>query len=368
MEIYGIELNEQEQDFIARLYNKSSEVAGQLDTGVVVKMFDEEDKTALDIAKALWREYLIDGPRYPTFGHTFDNGFVTITENGLRYVRVLLKRRLVGKSTLMDMPINVHEIELDEERKQFMQNLYAKASAETGTPSTAVGYIMFEPGDKKAGEIAEWLELFGFIARVDKDFRYRLTNVGAKYCLTTLRDRNEHESLEAAHKQLEGETSTFRDETSSELFIVHGYDDAMTHDVAHVFTVLGFKPIILRDMPHKGRTVIEELVGTAEKSNASFAVILLSPEDMAYQKDEHHPRLRARPRARQNSIFELGYFTGKLGRENVVAIHKEEEDFEMLADYSGVTHIPYDGGEWKYSLVKELRTRGYHVAADKLYE
>ena len=121
-------------------------------------------------------------------------------------------------------------------------------------------------------------------------------------------------------------------------------------------------------MPHKGRTVIEELVGAAEDSNTSFAVILLSPEDMAYQKDDPHPRLRARPRARQNIIFELGYFTGKLGRENVVAIHKEEEDFEMLSDYSGVAYIPYDGGNWKYSLVKELRTRGYHVTADKLHE
>ena len=368
MEIYGIELNEEEQNFIARLYNKSSDEAGHLDTGAVVKMFDEEDKAALDIAKALWREYLIDGPRYPTFGHSFDNGFVTITENGLRYVRELLKRRLAGKSKLMDIPINVREIELDEEKKQFMQNLCVKASKETGTPSTAVGYIMFEPGDKKAGEIAEWLELFGFIERVDKDFCYRLTNVGAKYCLTALRDRDEGESLEVAHKQLEGGISTFGDEISSELFIVHGYDDAMTHDVAHVFTVLGFKPIILRDMPHKGRTVIEELVGAAEDSNASFAVILLSPEDMAYQKDEAHPRLRARPRARQNIIFELGYFTGKLGRKNVVAIHKEEEDFEMLSDYSGVAYIPYDGAKWKYSLVKELKTRGYHVAADKLYE
>lgn len=368
MEIHGIELNEREQDFIVRLYNKSSEEAGHLDTGVVVKMFDEEDKTALDIAKALWREYLIDGPRYPTFGHTFDNGFVTITENGLRYVRELLKRRLVGKSKLIDMPINVREIELDEEKKHFMQNLCAKASGETGTPSAAVGYIMFEPGDKKAGEIAEWLELFGFIERVDKDFRYRLTNVGAKYCLTALKNRDERESLEVAHKQLEGEISTFRDETSSELFIVHGYDDAMTHDVAHVFAVLGFKPIILRDMPHKGRTVIEELVGADEDSNASFAVILLSPEDMAYQKDDPHPRLHARPRARQNSIFELGYFIGKLGRENVVIIHKKEEDFEMLSDYSGVAYITYDNGKWKSSLVKELKTRGYHVAADKLYE
>ena len=368
MEIYGIELNEQEQEFIARLYNKSSEEAGHPDTGAVIKMFDKEDETALDIAKALWREYLIDGPKYPTVGHNFDNGFVTITENGIRYVREMLKRRLVGKPILADIPINVREIGLDEEKKQFMQNLCAKASEETGVPSTAVGYIMFESGDKKAEEIAEWLELFGFVERADKDFRYRLTNVGAKYCLTALRNRDEYKKPEVAHKQLEGEIRTFRDETSSELFIVHGYDDAMTHDVAHVFAILGFKPIILRDMPHKGRTVIEELIGAAEDSNDSFAVILLSPEDMAYQKDEPHPRLRARPRARQNIIFELGYFTGKLGPENVVAIHKKEEDFEMLSDYSGVAYIPYDDGKWKYNLVKELRTRGYHVAADKPYE
>jgi len=44
-------------------------------------------------------------------------------------------------------------------------------------------------------------------------------------------------------------------------------------------------------------------------------------------------------RARQNVIFELGFFLGKLGRKNVVAVFKQDLNFEIPSDYSGVLYL-----------------------------
>jgi predicted nucleotide-binding protein len=48
-------------------------------------------------------------------------------------------------------------------------------------------------------------------------------------------------------------------------------------------------------------------------------------------------------RARQNVIFELGYFVAKLGRENVIALYTEdgENRCEIPSDISGVLYEPY---------------------------
>lgn len=149
---------------------------------------------------------------------------------------------------------------------------------------------------------------------------------------------------------------------SNSIFIVHGHDEAMKQAVARTLEKPGLEPIILHEKPDKGRTVIEKFM---DYSNVSFAVVLLSPDDMAYSKDSS-PK-DARPRARQNVILELGFFLGKLGRGRVIVLYQEKENFEMPSDYSGVLYKPYDSkGQWQFDLIKELKARGYAVDADKL--
>lgn len=99
-------------------------------------------------------------------------------------------------------------------------------------------------------------------------------------------------------------------------------------------------------------------------SDVGFAVVLLSPDDTGYANAEG-PK-SARPRARQNVILELGYFAGKLGRENLVALHRG--GIELPSDYDGVLYTPYDGdsGTWRGELVAEPRDSGYEVSADDL--
>jgi hypothetical protein len=93
--------------------------------------------------------------------------------------------------------------------------------------------------------------------------------------------------------------------SSTDIFIVHGRDDAAREEVARFVSRAGLNPIILHEQASGGRTVIEKL---EHYSNVGFAVVLLTPDD------EGNPVGGApQPRARQNVIAELFYFVGKLG-------------------------------------------------------
>ena len=59
-------------------------------------------------------------------------------------------------------------------------------------------------------------------------------------------------------------------------------------------------------------------------------------------------------RARQNVVFELGYFMGKLGREKVCLLLKDQ--VELPSDIGGIVYIymdPNDG--WKDRLQRNIR-------------
>lgn len=169
--------------------------------------------------------------------------------------------------------------------------------------------------------------------------------------------------------ELFGVTSEARKKThqvevkfSNRIFIVHGHDEAMKQAVARVLEKLGLEPIILHERASEGRTVIEKFT---DYSDVAFAVVLLSPDDMAYSKDQSPEN--AKLRARQNVIFELGFFIGKLGRERVLILHQQDSNFEMPSNYAGVLYAPYDdSGGWQFDLIKELKACNYDVDANKL--
>ena len=151
-------------------------------------------------------------------------------------------------------------------------------------------------------------------------------------------------------------------ESSSRIFIVHGRNEAMKQTVARTIEKIGLAPIVLHEKPSKGRTIIEKFT---DYSDVSFAVVLLSSDDVAYPKNQ--PPEHAKFRARQNVVFELGFFIGKLGRKRVLVLYEEDKDFEMPSDYSGVLYTPYDkAGRWQFDLVKELKACGYNVDANRL--
>ncbi|NTW88534.1 MAG: nucleotide-binding protein, partial [Desulfobulbaceae bacterium] len=112
--------------------------------------------------------------------------------------------------------------------------------------------------------------------------------------------------------------------------------------------------IILHEQPNVGQTIIEKFERYAD---VAFAVVLLTPDDIG-GKQESEPVLK--PRARQNVIFELGFFFGRLARNHVAALIKG--DVEKPSDYDGVGYIQMDrAGAWKIELARELKAAGLKV-------
>ena len=148
---------------------------------------------------------------------------------------------------------------------------------------------------------------------------------------------------------------------SKKIFVVHGRDKGPKHEVARFVGELGLVPVILDEQADKGRTIIAKFEEEAKK--VRFAIVLLTPDDEA--------RLRSSGtafshRARQNVIFELGYFAGALGRNHVCALTKGE--MEIPSDYDGVVYIPFDDSEgWKQKLLKELKAAGFDVDANRVF-
>ncbi len=148
---------------------------------------------------------------------------------------------------------------------------------------------------------------------------------------------------------------------SNRIFVVHGHDGEMKESVARTLGRIDLEPIILHEQPNRGLTIIEKC---EDNSNVDFAVVLLSPDDKGCPKSDF-PK-GAKPRARQNVIFELGFFIGKLGRNRVAALYRGE-DIEIPSDYDGVVYIPYDTSDgWKLKLVRELKECGYDIDMNKL--
>lgn len=146
---------------------------------------------------------------------------------------------------------------------------------------------------------------------------------------------------------------------SRRVFVVHGHDDAARESIARFLERLELVPVVLKDKPNVGRTIIEKF---EEESDVGFAVVLLTPDDVG--AGVKAPR-KLRPRARQNVIFELGYFAGALGRRHVVALVKD--DVEIPSDYQGVVFIPLDGNDgWRLKVAQELRASGLSIDLNKV--
>lgn len=143
---------------------------------------------------------------------------------------------------------------------------------------------------------------------------------------------------------------------SNKIFVVHGQDNEMKTDVTQTLQKLDLDPIILHETPNSEQTL-------SDYAHVSFAVVLLSPDDLAYPTEKTSDE--AKYRAKQNVIFELGYFLGRLGKQNVVAIYRKKKDFEVPNDYNRVVWIEYKTG-WYFELIKELQAANFDVDANKL--
>jgi predicted nucleotide-binding protein len=136
------------------------------------------------------------------------------------------------------------------------------------------------------------------------------------------------------------------------IFLVHGHDESR-HEVARFLdrsTPEDVRVIVLNEQANRGLTIIEKFEQFG--NDAAYAVVLMTPDDVGRS-------VKAKdldPRARQNVVFELGYFIGRLGRGHVAVLNKGVEE---PSDFKGIVYIPFPGGSWKLDLARELRAAGF---------
>jgi predicted nucleotide-binding protein len=146
---------------------------------------------------------------------------------------------------------------------------------------------------------------------------------------------------------------------SNKILVVHGQDNEMKLEVTQTLQKLELDPILLDENPNITQNIIENI---EEYDHISFAVVILTPNYLAYPNEKNLSE--AKYIAKQNVIFELGYFLGKLGKQNVIVMYKKMKYFE-IPNYNGIIWIEYKNG-WYFDLIKELKERNFDVDANKL--
>jgi len=138
--------------------------------------------------------------------------------------------------------------------------------------------------------------------------------------------------------------------STRKVFVVHGHNNELKETVARYLTQLDLVPIILHEQASAGLTIIEKF---ESNSDACFSVVLLTPDDVGTLSPASSVDA-LKKRARQNVIFEWGFFVAKLGRRNVCAL--VAEGVEIPSDMNGIVYVPLDHrGAWKMLLARELK-------------
>jgi CheY-like chemotaxis protein len=124
-------------------------------------------------------------------------------------------------------------------------------------------------------------------------------------------------------------------------FIVHGHDDSTKYELKNFLqnTLKLPEPIILHEQPSLGRTIIEKFEDIVRHVDLVF--VLLTPDDKVYDSSSSNELKR---RARQNVVFEMGYFLGKLQRRKGRVILLYKGSLELPSDLSGIIYIDISNG------------------------
>ena len=150
----------------------------------------------------------------------------------------------------------------------------------------------------------------------------------------------------------------------NKIFIVHGHDDALKQEVARIVEKQGLEAVILSEQANHGKTIIEKF---EENTDVGAAICLFTGDDYGRaikdDKGEETKPANDRLRARQNVVFESGYFMGRLGREKVILIANPE--IEIPSDLQGVVYT--NDKSWQIDVLKELKEIGYAIDFNKAF-
>ncbi|MDT8357404.1 MAG: nucleotide-binding protein [Methanomicrobiaceae archaeon] len=156
------------------------------------------------------------------------------------------------------------------------------------------------------------------------------------------------------------------------VLIINGQNEKLRDQVILYLQSLKLEPVLIEKSHGAEETLIDRFESYSQQS--AFALVFLTgdeigkpapvtaiePSNFGTAKKSEMARYRVakervemkKRRARENELFELGYFIGSMGRAKVRVL--SEEIFERPSDVDGILYIPLDE-RWKERLLEELR-------------
>jgi predicted nucleotide-binding protein len=206
-------------------------------------------------------------------------------------------------------------------------------------------------------ELASWLLTVGARSEGPRDSEFDL-----EFDTADGNSSRSNSPLERTLNSYSAPTERTASRSAGCVFLVHGHDGAAKHEVARfVERLTGKAPVILDEQPNRGRTLLEKFQETA--GSANYAIVLATPDDVGRSRSLG-PEKDA-PRARQNVVFELGFFFASLGRGHVAVLNN---GIEKPSDIDGIVYFSYPSGNWKVELAKEMHAAGIAVDMHRLLE
>jgi predicted nucleotide-binding protein len=138
-----------------------------------------------------------------------------------------------------------------------------------------------------------------------------------------------------ASQALDREKSAMSEGEDDRVLIIHGHDERnrlALKDLLQSKLRLP-EPIVMAQQMVPGKALPEKFEHLA--ASVGFAIALLTPDDLGRASAD----ASLRPRPRQNTLVEIGWFWGRLGRDRVLLLVKDE--LELPSDLQGVEFYPF---------------------------
>jgi len=165
--------------------------------------------------------------------------------------------------------------------------------------------------------------------QVDFILQYQINNFRDILSRLSTRAYQSLVKYESKIEEFDGKQKNNKIENSSNIFIIHGHKEAKWRELANILKDdFNHNPIVLNEMPDKGKTIIEKFEYYALQSCYAFAIF--TPDDIVENNGVKY--FQARP----NVIFELGWFCSYLGRSRVCIIYQEGANMDIFSDFQGV--------------------------------
>jgi predicted nucleotide-binding protein len=136
-----------------------------------------------------------------------------------------------------------------------------------------------------------------------------------------------------------------RPPSTRNVFIIHGHDELNTRRLSDMLqTQFQLVPVIMLSKPGMSRPLTDKFEDEAQ--TCVFAFALFTPDDEI--QNQAGPYSQARP----NVIYEAGWFVGRLGKQRVAILLKN--DTAIHSDLHGVSQIRFaDNVEEKFLQIKQ---------------